>query len=181
MTTEPLPETMREAYGPAMEMTDQKEADVYFERLVQRCMATGVDRQEAESIQRQNLGYYAGYYDLETRKRVERLFRCAHPIFGAASIGTPTPEEAFDAGLEKGTGTDTQSEIAKIKRQIYVLENTWPKWLSEAELTENGPDRLRATWQYLPQHVIEEIVRKARDVAHDEIRLLNTEIHELQG
>lgn len=49
------------------------------------------------------VGYYAGYYDSETRERVERLFMCAHPVFGSiADNGAPTPDEAYDAGFEMG-------------------------------------------------------------------------------
>ncbi len=96
--------TIGEKYGPAMEMTDQAEADKYFEVLVQHGMIHSNSREKAESIEKQNLGYYAGYYSEETRRRVERLFQCAHPIFGKASDGTPTPEEAFQAGIDAAGG-----------------------------------------------------------------------------
>lgn len=92
MKTLPDNMTIGEAYGPAMEITDQQEADEYFEALVVSCMKHGGHpREKAEWIERQNLGYYAGYYDKATRKRVERLFNCAHPVFGN---GAPTPEQA---------------------------------------------------------------------------------------
>lgn len=101
----PLPHTitMGNKYGPAMTMADQAEADAYFEHLVQHGMEWGNDRAEAERIERANLGYYAGYYSHETRARVERLFRCSHPVFGAiAKNGPPTPDQALKAGLEMG-------------------------------------------------------------------------------
>lgn len=95
----PMEATIRECYAPAMEITEQGAADACFERLVERGMAFGQTREEAESIQKQNLGYYAGYYDSETRRRVERLFQCAHPIFGSIEEkGEPTAEEAFEMG-----------------------------------------------------------------------------------
>jgi hypothetical protein len=77
---DPFPDkiTIGEKYGPAMEITDQAEADRYFERCVEHMMRHGHDRNEAERIERGNLGYFAGYYGDETRARVERLFRCAH-------------------------------------------------------------------------------------------------------
>ena len=97
--------TIGDKYGPAMQITDQAEADAYFEKCVKHCMSFGKDRVEAESIERQNLGYYAGYYSDEVRRRIEQLFRCAHPIFGAISkVGAPTPEEAFQAGVDMATG-----------------------------------------------------------------------------
>ena len=61
-------------------------------------------REEAERIERENLGYFAGYYSNETRERVERLFKTAYPFFGAiAENGAPTPEQALLAGIELGT------------------------------------------------------------------------------
>ena len=80
-----------EKYGPAMTIIDQKEADEYFEKLVAHSMdCFGNTREEAEKNERHNLGYYAGYYDHETRERVEKLFNCAHPIFGKVANGKPT-------------------------------------------------------------------------------------------
>lgn len=93
--------TIGEAFGPAMTITEQVSADEYFGALVDRQMRVfGHPRDRAEADTRANLGYYAGYYDSETRERVERLFRCAHPVFGAISeTGAPTPEQAFSAGM----------------------------------------------------------------------------------
>jgi hypothetical protein len=97
-----LPEhmTIGEAYAPAMEMTDAQKAAEYFEALVRRDMKYfGKSRQEAEQMERGNLGYFAGYYDSATRERVERLFNCAHPVFGSiAENGAPTAEQALEAG-----------------------------------------------------------------------------------
>lgn len=66
-----------EKYGPAMEIKEQAAADAYFEECVQHCISHGHTRQEAEQIERSNLGYYAGYYDSDTRRRIEALFRCS--------------------------------------------------------------------------------------------------------
>jgi hypothetical protein len=93
--------TIGEKYGPAMEMTTQEEADAYFEKCVQHTMSFGRTREEAESVERANVGYYAGYYSDETRRRVERLFNCAHPVFGKAEGGAPTAEQAFEAGRSR--------------------------------------------------------------------------------
>lgn len=90
--------TIGEKYDPAMKITDQAEADRYFEECVKHTMSFGSSREEAERIERSNLGYYAGYCDHETRLRVERLFRCHHPVFGSASNGAPTAKEAINAG-----------------------------------------------------------------------------------
>ena len=88
--------TFGESLGPAMEITDQAEADAYFEALVERHLRITDDSQgRAVEVQKVNLGYYAGYYDSATMARVNRLYKCAHPVFGTT---TPTAEEAFAAG-----------------------------------------------------------------------------------
>ena len=94
--------TFDETLGPAMEMKTQEEADEWFEALVERhTRLWPCPREEAEKSVRSSLGYYAGYYDSGTRERVERLFKCSHPIFGSIEQnGTPTAEEAFQAGLD---------------------------------------------------------------------------------
>lgn len=98
-----MTDSIGDKYDPAMKISDQAEADAYFELLVTGTMARGYTRAEAEAFERTNLGYYAGYFDHETRHRVERVFKCAHPIFGAiAKVGAPTAEEAFRMGLEAG-------------------------------------------------------------------------------
>jgi hypothetical protein len=94
--------TIGDKYSPAMEITDQSEADSYFEKCVEHCMSFGETREKAEGIERENLGYFAGYCDHETRKRVERLFKCEHPIFGKAEKHVPTYEEALNAGIKRG-------------------------------------------------------------------------------
>jgi len=113
--------TMGEKYGPAMEIRDQAEADTYFEFLVQHNIhwskkefGTAHTRAEAERIERSNLGYYAGYYDHSVRERVERLFRCAHPVFGSiAEKGPPTAEQALEAGLKMGRRGRQEQSVTK--------------------------------------------------------------------
>lgn len=97
--------TIGDKYGPAMEITEQVDADAYFEKCVRHMMSRGKSRVEAEKTELGNLGYYAGYYSHETRSRVERLFQCQHPVFGPIDVcGPPTPKEAFEAGLKLGKG-----------------------------------------------------------------------------
>jgi hypothetical protein len=63
-----------------------------------------ITREEAERNCRSNLGYYAGYYDAETMARVQRLFKCVHPVFGKVESeeDLPSPEEAFAMGQKAG-------------------------------------------------------------------------------
>ena len=75
--------TIGQKYDPAMGIVSQEMADVYFEALVLHNMVHwNQSREEAESIQRQNLGYYAGYCGGETQDRVNQLFCTVHPTFG---------------------------------------------------------------------------------------------------
>jgi len=92
-------------YGRAMVITDQAEADMYLDTLITYRMENTecASREEAEQIERSNLGYWAGYYSNETRARVERLFRCEHPYFGSiAKNGPPSPEQALAIGVALG-------------------------------------------------------------------------------
>lgn len=105
LNSTPMPAdiTIGDKYTPAMAITEQAAADGYFARCVAHAMTFGTTREEAEQIECDNLGYFAGYYDHDTRARVERLFRCAHPIFGAiAEKGAPAPEDALRLGFERG-------------------------------------------------------------------------------
>jgi len=95
--------TFGESLGPAMEITDQEDADQYFQAMLEWHMKESLKSQlELAQICKQNLGYYAGYYSTETRVRVEKLFVCAHPIFGEAKKSIPTNEEAYQMGVELG-------------------------------------------------------------------------------
>lgn len=112
--------TIGEKYGPAMEITDQDEADAYFEACVEHSMRFGLSRGTAEQVQRDNLGYYAGYYDRETRIRVERLFHCAHPTFGKAEVSVPTALEAFQAGIDLAEGLSSEGTCPKCGQWFAV-------------------------------------------------------------
>lgn len=96
--------TYGECLKPAMEITDEADARQYLNDYV-AFIQTSLDAEPrkdnmtAARIAGVNLGYFAGYYDSETRQRVERLFDCSHPVFGSiAKNGTPTTGEALEAG-----------------------------------------------------------------------------------
>lgn len=90
--------TYGDKYGPAMTIEDQAKADAYFAECVAHQMRFGFSHEEAVTIERTNLAYWAGYYDHPTRLRVEHLFHCKHPIFGEATDKPPTFETAFALG-----------------------------------------------------------------------------------
>jgi len=99
--------TFGECLGPAMEITNPKDAQQYFTDYVKYTQTfldkdPRDDNMTAEEICKTNLGYYAGYYSDETRVRVEKLFMCSHPVFGSIKDnGSPTAEEAFNMGVER--------------------------------------------------------------------------------
>lgn len=52
--------------------------------------------EEASKRASSNFGYFAGYFDDEVRRMVEKHLGAVHPIFG--NYYNVTPEEAFDCG-----------------------------------------------------------------------------------
>lgn len=92
--------TYRETLGPAMQITEQADADQYKEAMIQFGMKQDptVSREQAESVCNQNIGYYSGYYSHEVQERVERLFKCVHPIFGSC-LKKGSRDDAFIKGV----------------------------------------------------------------------------------
>lgn len=79
-----------------MQVQSQEDADACFAQLVEHCMRMRkCPREEAERMERQNLGYYAGYHGPVIRARVERLFDCEHPFAGKLERDGPAPPEAL--------------------------------------------------------------------------------------
>lgn len=101
-------------YERAMKATDQTEADDCLTVIVADLVVSGKTPEQALVVAKRNLGYYAGYYDNETRARVERLFRCEHPVFGPIADGwAPTAAEAFAIGV--GMGEQLKKEANRRK------------------------------------------------------------------
>lgn len=98
--------TYGDCLHPAMKITDPEDAQQYLRAYIAYTQKhldkePRTDSKTAEEICKINLGYFAGYYDDETRKRVEKLFCCSHPIFGSIeSNGSSTAEQAFEAGRQ---------------------------------------------------------------------------------
>jgi len=91
----------------AIAVETQEAADAMFEQLVQEAIRENDNMGRAEAIEtvRDNLGYFAGYYSNEVRARVERLYRCAHPVFGPISTTKPpTADEALKLGMMASKG-----------------------------------------------------------------------------
>jgi hypothetical protein len=114
MTAVKLPKHMTygEKYGFAMHIDTQEAADEYFEALVEHGMQFNDNREEVEAAERQSLGYYSGYYDNETMIRVQKLFRCIHPVFGKIEKkeDLPTQEEAVKMGWKRAMKRKAEEE-----------------------------------------------------------------------
>lgn len=87
----------------AVLVRDQRTADRWFAKLVAALMVQGRTREAAESLARMNLGYTAGYYSRETRRRVERFYKAEHPFLGSvADMEHMTPMDIFAQGEALG-------------------------------------------------------------------------------
>lgn len=90
--------TYGEALDPAMKITEQADADQYkaaYMKYIETFLVNGKneDGKTALQIVNEKLGYYAGYGGDETRERIERLFKCSHPVFGSIKAnGSPSPK-----------------------------------------------------------------------------------------
>lgn len=92
-------------YERAMQITDQAEADAYTEACISHVVATapGFTREFAGEAFREILGTWTAFHDNETAVRVQKLFRCKHPIFGEAVPGRPIcPGKALATGIALG-------------------------------------------------------------------------------
>lgn len=88
----------------AMKVDSKASASQILESIIRVSMRqNNLSRAKAMKYAKENLAYYAGYYDDDTRRRVEKFFECEHPFFGSIEkYGPPTPEEAFAMGQKLG-------------------------------------------------------------------------------
>lgn len=108
--------TYGDLYDPAMEVQTKEEASAYLAKLVQLQVDHGVHADIASKVIKANLGYWAAYGGDERRERIERLYECEHPYFGAIAVnGQPTTDEAFQlwSNRDKGSGPQTLSDLRK--------------------------------------------------------------------
>ena len=85
-------------------------------------MKEGKNLRLAKKIAKKNIGYWAGYYDEETTKRIWKLYRTEHPVFGKR---WPKPDEAFRLGLKWGKKSEqpwTAGRGPKIAACRYVVK-----------------------------------------------------------
>lgn len=115
--------SLMDKYEPAMTITDEIEAQAYFNQCVEHCMRIGrMGREEAERIERQNIGYYSSYFNKEAQQRVERLYQCVHPLFGPmGKDGLTRVEDAYYLGMSLAT---PQKSRLMIPRKVCLCGST---------------------------------------------------------
>jgi len=100
----------------AMKVQTVEEADAFLKKILAENHVGTKDWTEKERILRSNIAYFAGYYDQETRERIERVFKTAHPVFGSAANGPLDPMVAFRLGEAAGTAMRKGRSIEKAVR-----------------------------------------------------------------
>lgn len=75
-----------------------------FRLLLKSCAKKfGGTPESHELAQLANVGYFSGYYDSSTAKRVLKWLGAEHPIFGTAHVnGTLASSDAFEIGKKLG-------------------------------------------------------------------------------
>jgi hypothetical protein len=104
--------------------TREKARELVAEEVGRICAAEPKrDPTEVKTTLLSNIGYLAGYEDLETADRIYDLFETEHPVFGRHH---PTPQEALARGLFYGyrnSGRATQA--GKEATQALVDHEDW--------------------------------------------------------
>jgi hypothetical protein len=88
----------------ALRCTSKEDATKWFEHEIGLVMAaTGVERDHAEAVIKEHLGYASGYYSLEVAKRIYEFWGAEHPFFGTPEERSKyTAEELLEIGMAVG-------------------------------------------------------------------------------
>lgn len=115
-------------YTPSFKITTKENADEYFASCVEHTMRLSPDMSEEKAIEieKNNIGYFAGYTDNETRARIENLFGCEHPILG--SVNSPLPPEVIlniGKAIGEAAGGEEEITITKMKEISKSIRDTY--------------------------------------------------------
>ncbi len=95
-----MPLTLTEIFDTAKKIKSEEGASLLVRAAVLDLFKQTDDTEEdLDKAVRQNLAYMAGYCGTDVRERIEKLFKCEHPVFGSiAEMGVPTSRESFMCG-----------------------------------------------------------------------------------
>lgn len=96
--------TMGEVFDEALNIakyTPHKAKDFLDKYARHISEVANVSYDDAVKGAKNNLGYFAGYYDSQTCDLIYNTYVTEHPVFGKKPYGV-SPEDAFKAGLEAG-------------------------------------------------------------------------------
>lgn len=74
ITFNPKAKSFGDCLGPAMKISEPEEATDFFRAYVEHIVESGRNRPDAIRIALENIRYFAGYHDEETRNRISKLF-----------------------------------------------------------------------------------------------------------
>jgi hypothetical protein len=75
--------TIGEIFNQARKAETKEEAKQYLNDYASYITKISDNNfEDALKIAKDNIGYFAGYYDKETYMRIQELFEISHPIFG---------------------------------------------------------------------------------------------------
>ncbi len=115
--------TVGNKYKVVSGIDNKEDADSYLSVLVEHCIRlaakTGesLSEEAAINIEKDNIGYYAGYFDTVSQQRIFELFDTEHPLFGRI---TPTNEQAFKAGGMMAEGMKAGKTVEHIIPEIRL-------------------------------------------------------------
>ena len=99
-------ETNDDYLEQAMSIQTQQEADTFFNDYINFLLKSNPDIpvDAWKEYARQNIGYYAGYYDRATGHRMEKYFGAIHPILGDMETRSKmTSSQIFELGKAYAT------------------------------------------------------------------------------
>lgn len=124
-----------EKYAPSFKITNKEDAAEYFASCVEHTMRmnSSLTENEAIELEKTNIGYFSGYTDIDSRRRIENLFNCEHPLFG--SIDNPiTGEVIFKIGKAIGEASRGKEDIS-----ITEMKKITKSIISESEKNNQTP------------------------------------------
>lgn len=108
----------------AMNIESKRKARAFLRFLVQNEMKKdpSFGREFHEKKIKDRIGYFAGYYGIETRKKIEDFYDTEHPIFGKVNeLEGPTVEESMTCGRLRANGYDIDLKTLREKRQSLKM------------------------------------------------------------